>query len=141
MIGNITGIGRTTQQNTSKKLYLVAGHCSLRYGTNSYVTIDVYLYCSANSSNELNTASKVASYIWNNGIKINHGSYVTRLVPCIGGDRTSTSGGSYISTEFIYVESSTATPGTARVYGVSTYSGTDYPYPKGDFILDSVQEV
>lgn len=141
MIGNITGIGKTTQQNEMKNLYLVAGHCELRYASNSYVRIDVYLYCSAYSASELNTAAKVATYIWNNGIKINHGSYVTRLVPCIGGDRTSTSGGSYISTEFIYVESSTSTPGTARVYGVSAYSGSDYPYPKGDFILDSVQKV
>lgn len=137
-IGTITSSGMLTKQSGAKKLFLVRGHCQLRYSTDGYITVDVYFYAAATSSDEINSVAKIGNYIWNHGSYIREGSYVRRKIPCFGGGRSSNSGGEYIKVEYIYMYSASSQP---TVYGASTAVNPSYPYPSGVFSIDRTDEV
>lgn len=129
-IGSITSTGK---QNEAKKVFLVRGNCQFRYSTDGYITVDVYFYAAATSSNDLSSTAKIGSYIWTNGSYFRDGTLVHRRVPCFGGGRTSD--GAYIKAEYIEMYASYSQP---TVHGVSTATSPSYPTPSGVFNIEQV---
>lgn len=137
-IGAITGTGVLNKQTETRKLFLVRGHCDFRYTTGGYITVDIYLYVMATSSDEINTSTKIRDYIWNHGSYFRVSGNVRRRIPCFGGGRTANANGEYMKAEYISVLSSTSTP---EVVGVSTAASPEVPNPAGSFSIDRVDEV